>query len=447
MIRNVSVLPMDAERTLSNQSVLIDDGVIVAMGPSGLFSGSDDTTVIEGAGKYLMPGLSDMHAHIAGYADDYEQEAAAGISISENQLLMYLASGVTLLRDTAGSEQHFDMQQRLKDNQWLGPELYFTSLILEGEQAVWDSSHKVLTPEAVDPLIAGYAHRGYWGVKVYHTLSAAVFDEIIAAGERHQIPIIGHVPFEVGIDDALQSGMLTIEHLRGYDFDGMQAEALFADGGRSRERFSSITRMSDERMADLVAQTVANGVWNCPTLAMGRFLYDADARAALTVDPRYPMVHPDLRASVENSSSLDEIFSPDAKAALKESSPHSLELTRRLHDAGAGLLIGTDSVIPAWVPGFTPIDEMQEIASSGISNYEVLRMATVNAADVLGLSADRGTIAVGKQASFILLDADPSSDLGALWKLSGVMHNGVWLTQQALEAQLRLQMESFSDAS
>lgn len=445
LLRDVNVLPMDGDRVLEHHSVLIDEGVIVAMGPSGSLAVDEDAEVVDASGQYLLPGLSDMHAHIDGYAS--ESGAVTGTSVGENQLLMYLATGITLLRDTAGSEGHATTRQKLQSNTWLGPELHYTTPVLEGENAVWDFSTKVLNADAVDELIAGYAESEYWGVKTYHTLSADVFEAVLASAAKHDLPVVGHVPFEVGIEDALRGGMLTIEHLRGYDFDGMSVETLVKDGGRSKERFSSITRMSDARMNTLVELTMVEGVWNCPTLAISRFLYDPQSRAALADHPRFPLVHPTLRSAVVNSSSLDDIFSAEAKAALREATPRSLELIRRLHEMGAGLLIGTDAVVPAWVPGFTPIDEMKMMASSGISNYEVLRMATVNAAEVLDLSSERGTISVGKRASLILLKENPLRDLDALWKLRGVAHNGLWLSYDDLKAGLEQQAESFPDAS
>lgn len=445
MVHNVTVLPMNAQEQLNGQDVLIREGRIAALADHGLLHVPADTRVIDGKGRTLLPGLSDMHAHIAGYAEGEQDESgdAPVTSVAENQLLMYLATGVTLLRDTAGSEAHFAIGERLERGDWLGPQLRFTSPVLEGERAVWDFSTKVTEPSEAAELIAGYAKRGYWGIKTYHTLDAEVFEAILDAARENGLPVIGHVPFEVGIEAALRSGMLTIEHLRGYDFDGMDAEALFTDGGRSRERFLSLVRMSDARMDELVALTVAEGVWNCPTLAINRFLAEPEARAALLEEQRYRLVHPELRASVENASALDEIFSPDAKAALREALPRSLELVRRLHAAGGRLLIGTDAVVPAWVPGFTPIDEMKMIAQSGVPHAEVLRMATVDAARLLGLDAERGTVEVGKEASLILVSGNPLEDLDALWQLEGVIHAGRWHSLEDLQAALEAQAARF----
>lgn len=437
LLGNVNVLPMDAPRVLESQDVLIRDGIIAALGEHGSLVVSDDTIVIDGDGAYLLPGLSDMHAHISVYSDADGQTENAGVA--ENQFLLYLATGVTLLRDPAGSPAHFGYRERIAAGEIPGPDLYFTSRLLEGENAVWDWAIKVLDPAEAEPLIAGFARDGYWGVKIYHTISAEVFDAVIEAGKRHDLPIIGHVPFEVGIERSLLAGMYSIEHLRGYDFDGLGLEALAADGGRSALRFSSMNHMSDERMDELVDLTVSAGAWNTPTLAISRFLFDAELRASVAEHPRFALVHTQMQEAQTNANALDAIFPPESKAALREVFPRQQELVRRLHEAGAGLLVGTDAVIPAYVPGFTPIDEMLAIAEGGVSTFAVLSSATRDAAASLGIESSRGTVAVGKQASLILVDGNPLEDLTVLWELEGVFHHGRWMTLADIERRLREQ--------
>ncbi len=440
LLANVHVLPMDTERVLEGQSVLVVDGVLRAIGATGSVRAPPDAQVIDGTGAYLMPGLSDLHAHISGYALGESEEGLS--QVAANQLLLYLATGVTLLRDTSGSDAHRGYRRLLESGKELGPELHFTTPVLEGENAVWDFSVKLFDPAEVERQIARYRSEGYWGVKTYHTLSAGVFEAVVRAARKHDLPVVGHVPFGVGIDRALELGMTTVEHLRGYDFDGLSPEELTADGGRSAKRFRVISEMSDERMEELVQQTLVAGTWNTPTLAVNRFLFDAEARAALAQHPRFRHVHPTLQGMVLNANALDAIFSPEAKAALRDVLPDQQKLIRRLHQAGAGILIGTDATVPAWVPGFTPIDEMQLIEQAGVSRFEVLQAATRDAAAVLGIEAERGTVSVGKRASLILLGDNPLDDLEHLWSLRGVVHQGRWLSRQTLEARLEEQAQT-----
>lgn len=443
LITNVNILPMDAPRLMENQALLIRSGVITEIGDMGALKVPADARIIDGGGGFLMPGLSDMHAHIAGpaYGGSVEENA----EVAANQLLLYLATGVTMLRDTSGSEAHISYRSRLEQGELVGPDLFFTSPVLEGIDAVWGHAVRLLDPEKVEPLFAAYAADGYWGVKVYHTLSADVFEAVMASAERHGLKVIGHIPHEVGIQRALESGIYSIEHLRGYDFDGMPVEELLVSGGRSVARIKSLASMTDERMEELVGLTVSAGTWNTPTLVVNRFLFDADGRVALASHPRFEVVHPKLRHRITNSNIFDKLFPADVKAAFRELFPYQKKLVRRLNAAGAKLLIGTDVVVSAYVPGFTPIDEMQLIAKSGVPIFDVLQAATIDAAISLGIGAQRGTVAVGKKASLILLDRNPMEDLTHLWSLKGVIHRGQWWELTEIESMLRGQTKDWKE--
>lgn len=436
---HVNVIPMDSERVLPDQTVLVRDGTVVAVGETGSIAIPRNAQKIEASGKYLLPGLADMHAHISSYAG--EDAIGENFEVAQSQLLMYAATGVTLLRDTSGSPSHETFRQRLAGGEWIGPELYYTSPVLEGERAVWDFAKKVTDVAEAERLVREYAENGYWGIKVYHTLSKEVYTAIIKAGKRYGIPVIGHVPFEVGIDAALRSGQYSIEHYRGYDFDGVPEQNLWIDGGRTAERFGSWLKMSDQRMADLVAATVVNGVWNVPTLAVNRLLFDAPSRKAVTEHPRFQRVHKILREQMVGSNALDEIFSLESRQALGAALPRMLDLTRALNEAGAGLMIGTDAVIPAYVPGFTPIDELKSFVEAGLSNYQALRTATVAPAKFLHQDDRLGSVAVGKVANLILVESNPLENLEALWNLSGVMLHGKWHTLAELERKMEQMAE------
>lgn len=437
----VNVVPMDAPRVLRDQTVIVEGGVIVAMGDPALVQPPRRAQIVRGEGRYLAPGLADMHTHLAGYVG----EAAAGDNpaIAANQLLMYVATGVTLVRDMSGTPAHRLYRARIESGEWVGPDLYYTSPIVEGAHPVWNTSIQVTDPSAVEALVAGFARDGYWGVKVYHTVSRDVFDALLAAAARHRLPVVGHVPFEVGIDRAIAAGQYGIEHFRGYDFDGVPLARLEIDGGRSAERFGSWLRMSDARRTQLIHDTVAAGVWNTPTLVASRFLYDAQARQALARNPRFAMAHPSLRAQVLGASGLDRIFPADARAAMRAAEPRILAMTKALNDAGGRLLVGTDAVLPAYVPGFTPIDEIETFVTAGVSNFDALRAATALAAQSLGVGDRMGTIAVGKRANLILLDGNPLEDVSHLWELSGVMVRGRWFSFQDLQIRLATMAAGF----
>ena len=431
---DVNIVPMTGPGAVAGQTVVVEDGRIVSVAPAGTAAIPKDAVRINGSGKYLLPGLSDMHAHVGGYAGI--EGIGANVPVAKNQFLLYAASGVTLLRDPSGTDAHFGYRQKLDDGEWIGPRLYFTSTVIEGEKAVWPFSTIVTDPQAIEPLFAGYANQGYWGVKLYHTISSDVYHTALAAAEQHRLKVVGHVPFEVGIEGALKAGQYSIEHFRGYDFDGISAEELFIDGGRNEKRFSVFARMSEERLNEFVQMTVAAGVWNTPTLIVNAFLFDGEGRAATTKEPKMRFVHPALRRQVSAASALDALFSEGSRTALRKSMPRQQVFLKRLNDAGGKLLIGTDTIVPAYVPGFGLVEEMNLFIEAGISPYDTLRAATVNAAQSLGLDHRLGTIAVGMDADLILLDGNPLESLEPLVRPVGVMLRGEWWTIEEIEALL-----------
>lgn len=443
LVRDVNIVPMDAERVIVGQALLVENGIIVAIGPEETLKIPADAEIVEGEGGYLLPGLSDMHAHIAGYAG--EDGTGSNPQIARNQLLLYAASGVTLLRDPAGTDAHFDYEHKLEQGEWVGPRLFFTSPPLEGEKNVWPFSPRITDPAHVEPLYVQYAAKGYWGVKLYHTISREVYDAAITAADRHGLFVVGHVPFEVGIEGALEARQHSIEHLRGYDFDGIAADELSADGGRSAKRFSAFARMSDARMQELVDKTIAAGVWNDPTLVIAKFLFDAEGRNRAAQRPEMALVHPNLRKQLLESESLDAIFSADSRRAMEESFPKQLEFVRRLNDAGGKLLIGTDTIVPAYVPGFGVLDEMKLFSQAGLGLYDILRAATINAAESLGVSDRMGQIAVGMQGDMILVAGNPLENLATLERPKGVLLRGEWKTIAEIEADLAELSKDWAD--
>ena len=426
----VNVLAMTDDQIKHNQRVVIIDGMITALGDSHSIDVPLGAKVIDAQGKYLMPGLSDMHSHINAGSNGSDQEVA------QNQFLLYLATGVTVVRDAGGSPTHLQYKRDLSAQKILGPELFVASPIFEGENAVWPFSVKATSAAQAKEAIQAFAKQGYWGVKVYHTVSNEVYDAILSESAKHQLPVMGHVPFDVGIEKALKSGQLSIEHLRGYDFDGVAQEWLEKDGGRNAERFGSWNQMSDERMDELVELTIAAGAWNCPTLAINRFLVYPDQRQALTQHPHYHRVHPVTRLSIERSNALDKVFSQESRTAIKASLPRQGELVRRLSERGGQLLVGTDSILPAYIPGFTVIDEIEAFVDAGISNFDALKAATVNASIALGIDEEIGTVEVGKRANLLLLNANALDDIQALWQADGVVVYGQWLSREAIDSML-----------
>ncbi len=425
---DVNVISMDAPGAAPHRSVVVEGDRIVTVGPADTVTFPPGATVVDGTDRFLLPGLADMHAHIGG---DYRP----GQTEPRADLLLYLATGVTTIRNAVGSRDLLRLAAAIEDGAPLGPRMEVASPLLEGEDAVWNFAARVLTADAARAAVRQFAGEGFESIKVYHTLSREAYLAVADEARRHGVTFFGHVPFDVGVEEVLAAGQASIEHFRGYDIDGLSREALVKDGGRSAERFASWLHMPDARMDELVRATVEAGAWNCPTFVVNSMLINAGRLDRLVEHPMAAFM-PDALLGVYRESGLEALFSPESREMLGRARPRMLEFLARLHAAGAPLMTGTDT-FPSLVPGFTLIDEIATFVEAGLSPYEALQAATTAPARFLGDADTRGKILPGMEADLVLLGANPLEDIGHLWRLEGVMADGRWVTRDVLLSTLR----------
>jgi imidazolonepropionase-like amidohydrolase len=380
-----------------------------------------------------------MHAHLSGYVTDAGSDKDA---IARSEMLLYVATGVTLVRNMVGSDAHIEYRRRVAEGELVGPRVFTATNTVDGPNPVWPFSIRMSDPVQAEQLVESFVREGYDQIKIYNELPREVYAALFDAAAAHGIRVVGHVPFSVGIDAALAAGQYSIEHQRGYDYDGVRPQALARNGGRNAERFSSWQRMSDDRMRDLVRKTVEAGTWNCPTFVVDDMLSDTDGRAKLQRQELLRFVHPEVRKTILQNT-LDDMFPEDANEALRWSFPQRYKLLKMLSDAGAGLLVGTDTMVPYLVPGYTPIDEMQHFVRAGLTPFQALSAATREPARFLGIDGESGTVGVGKRADLLLIEANPLEDLSNLWRRTGVVLHGRWLPRAELDAMMERMAASY----
>jgi imidazolonepropionase-like amidohydrolase len=389
---------MDAERLLSRQTVLVRDGRISAIGPVDAVPLAQGTVQIEAQGRYLMPGLADMHVHF--------YDRAHG--------LLYVANGVTTVRNMWGLPAHLMATEQVERGEWVGPTFYTTGPITDGSPPVWPDSAIATSAEDGERRVEAQRADGFTSVKVYDNLSSVAYTGIVSAARRLGMPVVGHVPRAVGLQQALAARQDSIEHLTGY-----LAEAAFAGA------------------AALADQTMAAGTWNCPTFTV------LHHRASVqTLDAR--LARPEVRY-LSGPLMRDWVARSAALALPAASLPQFATLVRALRDAGAPLLLGTDALNPWVVPGFSIHEELGHFLSASLTPFEALRAGTRDAARFLGQEHEFGTIEVGKRADMLLVDSNPLSDVGSIARRVGVMARGRWLT--ANDLQMRLEALAASLAS
>jgi imidazolonepropionase-like amidohydrolase len=417
VFRNVTVIPMDADRVVEAQTVVVRGERIESIGPAAGAPVPADARVIDGTGRYLFPGLAEMHAHVPGGGDPrYVEEV----------LFLYVANGVTTARGMLGEPSHLELRERIARHETLGPRLYTSGPSLNNQ--------RVGSPADAERMVREQAAAGYDFVKVHPGPTRAEYDAAVQVAIASGIQLAGHVPAEVGVRRALEAKQATIDHLDGY------LEALVPQAQRAAGGFFglNIADAADRTLIpELVAATVAAGVWNVPT----QTLIDNVPAPSPTVDellarPELAYVSRATReqwANAKRNVTLGPGYDPERARALV-SVRH--ELIKALHDAGAGLLLGSDAPQIFNVPGFSLHRELDAIVAAGLTPYEALLTGTANSAVFFDAIDEFGTIREGLAADLMLVAANPLDDVDALVRPDGVMVRGRWLDRAALDAGL-----------
>jgi len=403
---NVNVVPMDTERVVPQQTVLVRDGVITAIGPVDDLPIPDGAQVIDGTDRYLMPGLAEMHAHVP----DIDS------SNIDRFFNLYVANGVTIIRGMLGRPSHLTLREALESGEVFGPRLVTSGPSLHGGSVSGSQQARTRVEEQ-------YA-AGYDFVKLHPGLSAAEFDAIAETATQLGMPFAGHVPVSVGVPGALQSNMATIDHLDGYLVALLPPTSAGHGGYGGFFDVMLADQLEPGEIVELARATAAAGVWNVPTQVLIEVRVNDVSIEDLRNRPemRYmPATTVQRWAEAKAEALAERSFDPAVAArAIQLRRNLILELQR----AGAGLLLGSDSPQVFSVPGFSIHRELDVLVASGLTPYEALRSGTVAVAEFLG--SDTGVVAVGRAADLVLLDADPLADIGNSRRIHGVMLRGAW---------------------
>ena len=409
---DVHVVPMDRETVLRDHTVVVKGDRIVELGPSSGVKAPAGAVVVDGAGKYLTPGLAEMHGHLTGGND----------ALNERILLLNVSRGVTTIRGMLGHPSHLVLRERVRKGELLGPTIYTSGPSLNGNTVPDEATATRLVEEQ--------KAAGYDFLKIHPGIKRGPFDALAATANRIGIGFSGHVPVDVTLARALEVRYRSIDHLDGY------LEALVKEGAPVNAKepgffgLALIDHLDDRksprswrRPSRPVSGTCRPRAWSPhswgreTTEALAarpemKYLPKADDRSMDAVAQRLPARH---RRCVDarNGSQFEAIRAKVIKA---------------LDDADAGVLLGADTPQIMQVPGWATHGELKALVASGLTPYRALRAGTINVARFFGTADRTGSVVVGKEASLVLVDANPLDDVANMAKISGVMVRGRWIT-------------------
>ena len=421
----VTVIPMDRERTLPAQTVIVQEGRIVELGPAADVKAPAGATRIDGDARFLLPTLSEMHAHLSS---DFVAPYTAGRfktpeQAMERVLLMYVLNGIGTIRNMIGSPEHLELRDRAARGEIISPTIYTSGPPFSGGAAT--------TAQAAVEMVGAQQAAGYDFIKIFPGAPPIdLFNAMATAAREAGMPIAGHVPSTVGLDGALAAGLQTIDHLDGY----LQAAV---EPGAPPPTFwgeNLVPYIDPSRFAQLAARTKAAGTWMVPTQSLLEAEFSPETAAELLEWPEMAYVGPRLRGQWMRMKTLtDAEYAPEHRAqflALRR------QLIQVLYDGGVGFLLGSDAPQSWSVPGFSIHRELAALVASGLTPYQALATGTRDVAVFAGTLDSTGTIEVGKRADLLLLDANPLHDIANTSRITGVMLGGRWLSRTDLERML-----------
>jgi imidazolonepropionase-like amidohydrolase len=452
-ITHVTIIDMTGAPLRADQAIIIKKDRIEAIGASNAVAIPLGAQVLDARGKFLIPGLVDMHIHLT----------AAGEPDGSRKFMLplLLANGITTVRDMGGYlESLRPLHKEIQEGKRLGPQILIPGPYLDGSPPSFQPSFVVTTPvqaaEDVHQLVA----LGVDFIKVQSMLSRDAYFAIAKAAQREHITFVGHVPDQVTAAEAADAGQHSIEHLtnvlRGCSreepklmreqlYMPLKQEAPEQSHGRivqwQRELLDSY---SPAKAAALIAKFKEKEVWQTPTLILLKndafpTLENPDASDARTklIPPRtFDIWKKSRSAQMQTLSPQD--FELHAQLLRK-----SMDLVAEMQKAGVHILAGTDSPAPYVFPGSGLHDELQLLVESGLTPFEALQSATKSPAEFVHTAKDSGTIEKGKFADLVLLDANPLDNIRNTCKIHAVILRGKLLDRSALD-QLLTDTQSFA---
>ena len=401
-IVDVTVIPMNRERTLEHQTVLIKNDIISDIGSTSKLTIPPSFQRIDGKGRFLIPGLTDAHVHL----------------FSSTELPLYLVNGVTTVFNLNGRPPYLLWRKWIQKGKMSGPTIYSAG-------PAFTTKH---TPEEAVKMVDEQAAAGYDAVKIYNEVGREEYGPLIAEAKKKNLLLMGHVAREPGFEATLEAGQ-SIAHAEEFTY-------TFFNPAHD-DSFSHIV-FDESKIPTAAKMTAAAGIYVIPTISTFRdIIRQATDLKQYLGNPEFKYLAPWILETLQPGfNRYDNRYSPEDLKQLQLSLPFQRKLIHALEKEGVPLMCGTDSTNIGPIAGFSIHEELSELVSSGLTPYQALQTATTSPAKYLRRSNDYGTIEKGKHADLALLRANPLLDIRNTKQIDGVMVHGQWLGVEALKKTL-----------
>lgn len=420
VFQNVNIIPMDREIILENQTVVVKDGKIFSISESGKIKPSKNALIIDGKGKYLMPGLAEMHGHVPP-VDDFEP--------MKEVLMLFALNGITTVRGMLGHPKHLQLREMIRKNEIIAPDFYTTGPSFNGQS--------VKTAQQAIDMVHQQKKAGYDYLKIHPGLTKETFEAMATTAKEVGIPFVGHISFDVGVWNSIEAGYSSIDHLDGFiegivpGIENISQEEVGLFGIYIAEK------ADESRIPELTKALKENNVWVVPTQALAeRWMSPepveefANAHEMKYMDPETRQKWADSKRNLQQNPKYS-----------KEKASEFIDLRRRIiracNDEGVGLLLGCDAPQVLNVPGFSTHHELRYLVDAGLTPFEALKTGTINVARYVNKADNSGTLQAGAVANLVLLGGNPLQDIGQTKNIEGVCVGGKYLSNDFIMKELK----------
>ncbi len=430
----VNVVPMDRERILSNQTVIVKDGVITEIGDAKKIRVPKGAFRVDGTGKYLIPGLIDMHTHLLSDGNEYPD------SIAPDELRVMVANGVTTIRFMIGTPELLKYRTQSNIGEIIAPTIFVASPHLTGREQ--GNNFVVNTQEEAREAVRRSKSAGYDFIKITTFVKADVYEAAIDEAAKQNIRVVGHADREYVTAPRAWMAKQQIDHLDGYmeqilrddaPMKGSVSDLYMSDP----KNWESIDFIDEAKIPMVAKRSVDANPFSNPTQHFFKNTFALPrSEESIRSQPDFRFYPPKVQEQWLNWYKRSRLITQVSSERKLKWIDARNKLIKAIHDAGGKLMAGSDTPEFLWLYGFAMHHELKALRDAGIGNYAALAAGTRNPSEYLGTLDKVGTVEKGKRADLVLLNANPLDDISATYDRAGVMLKGKWYTQAELNRWL-----------